>query len=147
MTLGHLVSHNRTAILGVTVLLVIAGIWAAATMPVSIFPEVAFHRISIIARAGNLPVEQTLTAVTQPLENTLTGILGVDTIRSMTTRGGVQLDLLFDWSEDMQRALQRVQAAMELTRPVLPPETDFEARILDTSAFLPGDHMDACLHH
>ncbi|HVO23834.1 MAG TPA: efflux RND transporter permease subunit [Candidatus Margulisiibacteriota bacterium] len=135
MTLGRLVTHNRTAILGITALLVVAGLWAAATMPVSIFPEVAFHRISIIARAGNLPVEQTLTALTQPLENALTGILGVETIRSMTTRGGVQLDLLFDWNEDMQRALQRVQAAMELTRPVLPPDTDFEARILDTSAF------------
>jgi CzcA family heavy metal efflux pump len=135
MTLGRLVSHNRTAILGITALLVVAGIWAAATMPVSIFPEVAFHRISIIARAGNLPVEQTLTAVTQPLENALTGILGVETIRSMTTRGGVQLDLIFGWSEDMQRALERVQAGMEETRSVLPPDTEFEARILDTSAF------------
>ena len=28
-------------------------------MPVSIFPEVAFHRITLIARAGDLPVEQT----------------------------------------------------------------------------------------
>ena len=135
MTLGHLVSHNRTAILGVTGLLVVGGLWAAATMPVSIFPEVAFHRISIIARAGNLPVEQTLTAVTQPLENALTGILGVETIRSMTTRGGVQMDLLFGWSEDMQGALQRVQAGMDETRAVLPPETEFESRILDTSAF------------
>jgi CzcA family heavy metal efflux pump len=135
MTLGHLVSHNRTAILGVTGLLIMAGLWAAATMPVSIFPEVAFHRISIIVRAGNLPVEQTLTAVTQPLENALTGILGVETIRSMTTRGGVQMDLLFGWNEDMQRALQRVQAGMEETRAVLPPQTEFEARILDTSAF------------
>ena len=120
MTLGHLITHNRTAILGVTMLLVAAGLWAAATMPVAILPEVAFHRISLIARAGHLPVEQTLTAVTQPVENALTGILGVETIRSMTTRGGAQVDLLFGEDQDMQRALQLVQTAMEQIRPVLP---------------------------
>ena len=85
-------------------------------MPVSIFPEVAFHRVTVIARAGDLPVEQTLTAVTQPLENAMTGVLGVETIRSMTTRGGAQLDLVFGWNDDMLRALQLVQAAMEETR-------------------------------
>ncbi|MGD0948729.1 MAG: efflux RND transporter permease subunit [Candidatus Binatia bacterium] len=135
MTLGGFISRNRTAILGITLLLVAAGVWAALTIPVSIFPEVAFHRITVIARAGNLPVEQTLTAVTQPLENALAGILGVQIIRSMTSRGGAQLDLLFDWDADMQRGLQLVQAAMEQASGELPAGTQFEARLLDTSAF------------
>jgi CzcA family heavy metal efflux pump len=135
VSLGSFISRNRTAIIGVTALLVGAGLWAAATMPVAIFPEVAFHRITVILRAGNLPVDQMLVSVTQPVENALTGILGVETTRSMTTRGGVQLDLLFNWNADMQRSLQLVQAAMEEIVHVLPPATEFEARILDTSAF------------
>ena len=52
MTLVERVQHNRTAILGITALLVGAGAMAAARMPVSIFPEVAFHRVTVIARAG-----------------------------------------------------------------------------------------------
>ncbi len=135
MTLGAFISRNRTAILGITSLLVGAGVWAAATMPVSIFPEVGFHRISVIAHAGNLPVEQTLTAVTQPLESAVAGVLGVETIRSMTTRGGAQLDLLFGWNADMQQSLQLVQAAMERALGELPAGTEFDARLLDTSAF------------
>ena len=135
MTLGDVIQRNRAAILGLTVLLVAAGLWAASTMPVAVFPEVAFHRVTVIARTGNLPVEQTVTAVTRPLENALTGVLGVETIRSMTTRGGAQLDLVFGWETDMLRALQLVQAAMEETRGTLPPGTDLEARLLDTSAF------------
>ena len=58
MSLGETVSCNRTAILGLTALFVGLGAMAAASMPLSIFPEVAFHRISVIARAGELPVEQ-----------------------------------------------------------------------------------------
>ncbi len=135
MTLGAFISRNRVVMLGITSLLVGAGVWAAATMPVSIFPEVGFHRVTLIARAGNLPVEQTLTAVTQPLEGAVAGVLGIQTIRSMTTRGGAQLDLLFDWSADMPRSLQLVQAAAEQALGELPPGTEFEARLLDTSAF------------
>ena len=135
MTLGHLIHRNRTAILGITTLLVATGLWAASTMPVSIFPEVTFHRIAILARTGNLPVEQMLTAATQPLENALSGTLGLRTIRSLTTRGGVQIDLLFDWDADMPRSLQLVQTALEQALSGLPAGTEFEARQLDTSAF------------
>src|SRR5437899_717301 len=111
--IGELIHRNRVAIIGLTVLAVGAGLWAASAMPVAIFPEIAFHRISVIARAGDLPVDQTLTAVTRPLENAVAGILGIETIRSLTTRGGAQLDLVFGWQDDMLRALQLVQAATE----------------------------------
>ena len=135
MTLGRFITRHRTAILGLSAMLVAAGGWAALTMPLAVFPEVAFHRITVIARSGNLPVEQTLTAVTQPLENVLAGVLGVEIIRSQTTRGGTQIDLTFGWKGDMLRSLQLVQAAMEEVRPSLPPDSRMEARLLDTSAF------------
>ncbi|MFQ5665167.1 MAG: efflux RND transporter permease subunit [Candidatus Binatia bacterium] len=135
MTLGRFISQNRPALLGITALLFGAGLWAASTMPMSIFPEVAFHRITIVARAPHLPVEQTLTALTQPLENALSGVLGADIIRSRTTSGGVQLNLLFGWNQDMHRSLQLVNAAMEEVRGNLPAGTQLEARLLDTSAF------------
>lgn len=135
MTLADFIHRNRTAILGTTSLLVAVGFYVASTIPVGIFPEVAFHRITVIAHTGNLPVDQTLTAVTQPLESAMTEVLGVETIRSTTTRGGVQMDLIFGWNEDMNRALQLVQAATEEARGSLAPGTEIEARPLDTSAF------------
>src|SRR2546430_9745691 len=135
MTLGRFITRRGTAILGLPAMLVAAGGWAALTMPLAVFPEVAFHRITVIARSGNLPVEQTLTAVTQPLENVLAGVLGVEIIRSQTTRGGTQIDLTFGWKSDMLRSLQLVQAGMEEVRPSLPLDTRMEARLSDTSAF------------
>ncbi len=135
MNLGDFIGRNRTAILGTTLVLALAGMYAALRLPVAIFPEVEFHRIGIIARTGNLPIEQTMTAVTQPLENAVTAVPGIETIRSMTTRGGAQVDLLFDWDADMLRALQRVQAAVDEARSGMPAETEIEARLLDSSAF------------
>lgn len=135
MTLGSFGSRNRTATLGIAVLLAGAGLWAATTMPLSIFPEVAFHRVTVIAHAGHLPVEQTLTTVTQPLEAVLTTVPGLGRIQSRTSRGGVEIDLTYGWHTDMLPTLQRVQAAMEEVRPDLPPGSAIEARLLDTSAF------------
>lgn len=135
MSLGDLVGRNRTAILGLTTLLAGAGAIAGAFIPVAIFPEVAFHRITLIARAGDLPVEQTVTAVTKPLENAVTTVPGVHTIRSMTTRGGAQLDLVFDWASDMAASLQAVLGVADETAAELPSGTQFEGRLLDTSAF------------
>jgi CzcA family heavy metal efflux pump len=135
VTLGERIRENRSAILGVTTILALCGIWAAARMPTAIFPELTFQRIAIIARAGNLPVEQTLTTLTQPLEGALSGVIGVTTIRSVTSRGGVELDLRFDQGTDMFRALQLTQAATEQVRGELPSATLIEARLLDTSTF------------
>ncbi len=135
MSLGELVSRNRTAILGLTALLTGAGAIAAWNMPVAIFPEVAFHRITLIARAGDLPVDQTVTTVTKPLENAMTTVPGLHTIRSVTTRGGAQLDLVFDWGTDMAGALQAVLGVANETAAELPPGSQFEGRLLDTSAF------------
>lgn len=135
MNLGALIRRHQASILGLTILLAAAGAWATFTMPVSIFPEIAFHRIGIIARSGSLPVDQMLTSVTQPLESTAAGVLGVETIRSKTSRGGVEIDLRIGWSEDMLPALQRVQAFTDAARGGLPPGTEMETRLLDTSAF------------
>jgi CzcA family heavy metal efflux pump len=135
MSLGRFVTRHRTAILGLTALLGAAGLRAAAEMPLAIFPEVAFHGITVIAHAGHLPVEQTLTAVTQPLEAALTTVPGLERIRSQTSRGGVEVDLTYAWSTPMLPTLQRVQAAIAEARPSLPVGSDVEARLLDTSAF------------
>src|SRR6476646_10929645 len=106
MAVGAFVTRHRTAILGTTALLTVAGVIAARRLPVSIFPEVAFHRITVIARAANLPVEQTVTGLTHPLESAVASVPGIETIRSNSTRGGTQIDLLFGWDADMVAALQ-----------------------------------------
>ena len=135
MTLGDLVARNRAAIFGITAFLAIGGAIAAAHMPVAIFPEVTFHRITMIARTAPLPVEHTVSVLTQPLETAAAGVLGVESIRSTTTRGSAQLDLIFSGQTNMVTALQMVQAAVEQVRPELPADSAVETRPLDTSAF------------
>jgi len=135
MSLGLVVSRNRTAILGLTALLAAAGLWAARRMPLAIFPEVAFHRIAVIAHAGHLPVERRLTTVTQPLEAALNhGGTGLEAYQfPRPTRGGVQIDLTYAWSTG-HAADPYSGCSSHGGGPAEPsPGGDMEARLLDTS--------------
>ena len=135
MSLLRRLGRNRAAILWLTAAGTMAGGWISTRIPVSILPEVAFRRVGVIARASDLPVEQTLTTLTQPLEQALSGVLGVERIRSQTSRGGVEIDLRFSEGTDMLRARDLVQATANEARRDLPESTEIEARLLETSVF------------
>ncbi len=85
-------------------------------MPSGIYPEVEFPRIVVVARTGGAPPEVFLTAVTRPLEQVLTTVLGVQRIRSKTIRGATEISLQFSPSTDMWRALQLVESRVAEVR-------------------------------
>ena len=70
-----------------TVVLVALGLGSAWVMPSSIYPEVEFPRIVVVARSGDAPPDVFLTSVTRPLEEALTTAIGLTRIRSRTIRG------------------------------------------------------------
>jgi CzcA family heavy metal efflux pump len=116
------ISHRR-AILLMIVILMAAGIYSALRLPSGIYPEVNFPRIVIIAEAGDLSTGNMLLAVTRPIEESVSGVLGLNRIRSKTIRGESELSLLFLPHADMEIALQQVQAKISEARTVLPAET------------------------
>ena len=56
-------------ILFVGLLLLLAGTWCYMQMQTNLFPEVLFPRITVIADAGQQPVDRMMITVTKPLES------------------------------------------------------------------------------
>ena len=56
-------------------------------MPSGIYPEVAFPRISVIVQTPGLAVKNVEMAVTRPIEDAMSVVLGVRLVRSKTIRG------------------------------------------------------------
>ena len=86
--------HARSLILAF-VLLMAAGVGAAVTLPVSLFPRIDFPRIVVSIDAGDRAADQMAAQVTRPLEQALRGVPGVGTIRSTTSRGSAELLKMF----------------------------------------------------
>ncbi|MEO7108979.1 MAG: efflux RND transporter permease subunit, partial [Polyangiaceae bacterium] len=118
-----------------TLMLVILGIVSALGMPSGIYPEVEFPRIVVVARVGGAPADVYLANVTRPLEQALTGVLGVQRIRSKTIRGATEISLQFAPDTDMQRALQMVQASIAEERSTLPADAEIVVDRITTGSF------------
>jgi CzcA family heavy metal efflux pump len=118
-----------------TAVLVVMGVASAWSMPSSIYPEVEFPRIVVVARTGDAPPDVYLTEVTRPLEQALTTVLGIQRIRSRTIRGSTEISLQFAPSTDMWRALQIVQASVAEARAALPPDAEVTVEKITTGSF------------
>jgi CzcA family heavy metal efflux pump len=133
VTLARIISEQKRAVLVVIALLCAAGLYAAWRLPSAIFPQTDFPRIVITVDNGVVPAEQTLVAVTRPIEEAMNGIPGITRIRSVTARGSCEVNLFFDWSVDIKQSLQLVQARLSQLTAQLPPPA--EIRRVDRLTF------------
>ena len=121
MNVARFASRNSRVILLGVVVLTAAGLWAMTTLPSSIYPEVEFPRIVIVARAGDLSPRLVQLAVTRPLEEAARSVLGARRVTSKTIRGACEISVLFNPDADMPYALQLAQGRIDEVKASLPP--------------------------
>ena len=68
-------------ILFVGLLLLLAGAWCYTQMQTNLFPEVLFPRITVIADAGQQPVDRMMITVTKPLESAVKKVQGTTVVK------------------------------------------------------------------
>ncbi len=113
----------------------ILGAVVSRSIPSAVFPQVQFNRAIILADSGDLPPEQTLVAVTRPLEEAAYGVIGVKLVRSTTTRGSSEIDVSFNETSDPVSSFQLLNASLGEVRARLPADTKVDARLLSTGTF------------
>ncbi len=116
-------------------LLTVAGVFSALHMPSGVYPEVTFPRISVVAKVPAMAVANMDVLVTQPLEQELSGVLGVAQVRSKTIRGGSELSLEFSPGTDMRMAESHTWNRIGAIRSALPPDTDLRVEQMTPSVF------------
>ncbi|HZZ41035.1 MAG TPA: efflux RND transporter permease subunit [Acidobacteriaceae bacterium] len=113
--------HWARAIFFFTIVLAVAGAYLAFHIPVSVFPQTNFPRVVIGVDNGVMPVEQMEVTITRPLEDAINSVPGLQTVRSITSRGSAEISLFFSWNVDMLQTLQLVNAAVARIQQSLPP--------------------------
>src|SRR5690348_8868948 len=110
-------ARESKPIIFLIVALVLVGVYLGFTIPIAVFPTTNFPRIIIGVDNGVMPIDQMLVTITRPLEESVSGVLGIQDVRSITSRGSAEVDLFFNWHADMFETLQRVNAAVARVRP------------------------------
>jgi CzcA family heavy metal efflux pump len=133
--LGAFVEAHARALLLVVLSFALAGAVFALRLPIAIFPETNFPRISIRADNGIAPVDIQMLTVTRPLEQAIRLVPGITDLRSTTGRGSTEINVFFRWDVDILNALHLVQGQIAQIAPTLPSSTRFTTRRLTFSAF------------
>jgi CzcA family heavy metal efflux pump len=126
--------NARAIVLGV-VLLTAAGFYSMGSLPSSIYPEVEFPRIVIVARSGDLSPRLMQLSVTRPLEEAARAVLGVRRVRSRTIRGATEISVLFNPDADMRYGLQLMQGKVDEIKGALPERTELQVERMTPSLF------------
>src|SRR5262244_2853540 len=91
-------------------IVLMGGLFVYGRMKTSLFPEITFPKIKVIADAGLQPVDKMMVTVTKPLENAIKQVPDLIDIRSTTSRGSCEISAFMNWNANIDLALQRVES-------------------------------------
>src|SRR3982751_7030047 len=103
-TIGKIATQNWKGIFFIILGVCLAGVYAATSMPSSVFPQTNFPRVTIMIDNGEMPSDEMMATITKPIEEAMKDVPGVVNIRSATSRGSAQIDVFFNWSVDMVKS-------------------------------------------
>ena len=115
------------------VLILAGGVYAYTKMQTSLFPEITFPKIKIIADAGLQPVNKMMVTVTKPLESVIKQVPDLKMIRSTTSKGSCEISAYMDWNANIDLGQQRIESKIGQIRNQLPPEVQITVEKMNPS--------------
>ena len=124
MKLTEITIKNRTVILVLTAILVMAGAFSYSSIPKESNPSIEIPIFIVNTIYPGISPSDMESLITQPIERELQGINGVKDIRSTTTESFSSIVVEFDLDVSLTEASQRVRERVDLAKTDLPPDAE-----------------------
>lgn len=107
----------------ISLMILLAGIWAMFNLPLSLYPEVTIPIVNVQTFFPGASPAVVQNYVTAQLQMNLSGISGVDYMTSASSQGTSAINLHFRLGEDLDRAVTTVMRKVQAMAGELPPGT------------------------
>lgn len=111
----------KNPLLVMLILVLAGGFYTYQQLQTSLFPEITFPKIKVIAEAELQPADKMVITVTRPLENAIKQVPDLKLIRSTTSRGSAELSAYMNSNADIDQSKQRIEAKIASLSNSLPP--------------------------
>jgi CzcA family heavy metal efflux pump len=129
---GYFVTH-RKPIMMVLALIIMGGVYCYTKLQTSLFPEITFPKIKIIADEGLQPVNKMMITVTKPLENAVKQVPDLQVVRSITSRGSCEISAFMSWNADIDLSKQQIESQIAKIRNDLPADVNISVEKMNPS--------------
>ena len=119
-TLIHFALKRKGVVIGLTLGLMAAGLYALQHVPFDAFPDLTGTRVEVITVAPGMAPEEVERLVTYPIESTLMGVPGAEGVRSVSKFGLSLVTVPFPDKMDVYFARQLVQQRLNDAKGALP---------------------------
>jgi CzcA family heavy metal efflux pump len=129
-------SDYKIPVLVIMLLIIAGGIFVYQQIQTSLFPEITFPKIKVIADCGLQPADKMMVTVTKPLENAIKQVPNLKTVRSITSRGSCEISAFFEWNSDINLCQQLMESRIAEIKNDLPPGTQLTVEQMNPSILL-----------
>ncbi|MDD2476832.1 MAG: efflux RND transporter permease subunit, partial [Dysgonamonadaceae bacterium] len=123
----------KSPLLIIVVLSLLGGGFSYMRIKSSLFPQITFPKIKVIADAGQQPIDQMTVAVTRPLENAIKQVPDLEVIKSTTSRGSCEISAFMSWNANVDLSQQQIEARINQIRNQLPADVDITVEKMNPS--------------
>lgn len=113
--------HNRLLMSIITLLVFAGGYRAWTQLPVDAFPDVSPNLVQVFTVTDGLAPEEIEMYVTYPIEAAMTGLPGIERIRSVSNFGLSVVNVYFKDNLDIYFVRQLVNERLQIAREQIPP--------------------------
>jgi CzcA family heavy metal efflux pump len=117
----------------VLAVIIVGGIFLYGQIQVSLFPEITFPKLKVIADNGEQPVEKMMVTVTRPLEDAIKQVPDLKILRSTTSRGTCEISAFLNWGADINVNQAMLESRITQIKNNLPPDVQITVEKMNPS--------------
>jgi HAE1 family hydrophobic/amphiphilic exporter-1 len=115
---------NRGLVALIALVITGFGIFAIPSLKQQLFPSIEFPAAFVGATLPGASPELIQDQVTEPIENAVKGIDGIESVTSTTSEGSATVTVTFEYGTDLDQAVNQLTTAVNRIQPTLPQNVE-----------------------